>query len=439
MPPLSRRSFLAASAVAPFAYTRRAGAAAASERLSLAFIGVGTMGRGHLGGFLRRSDVEVVAVCDVVKERLDNAKQMVEKEYAARIKSGDYKGVTATGDFRELLQSKTLDAVVIATPDHLHAIPAVLAARAGKHVYCEKPLTQNLADGRWVVDEVKKGKVCFQTGSQQRSEFGNRFRAAVEMIWNGWIGDVKVVRIGVGGPARPCDLPEQEAPKGTDWDSWLGPAPDRGYNEILCPKGVHGHFPQWRAYQEYAGGLLSDMGAHHFDIAQWALKKDHTGPVEVVPPENPKAGKGLKFVYADGVVMYHDEFATEPTPKGKEATAREIKADCVFEGTEGTILVGRGQLDVRFKNGKQAAFPDKPLRVAPSGDHKTNWVEAIRAGKDPICPAEVGHRTGSICQLGNIGYRLRRKLTWDPVKELFVGDDAANKELTREPRPKWKI
>lgn len=435
----SRRSFLAASATAPFAFARRAGAAPATDRLALGFIGVGTMGRGHLGGFLGRKEVEVVAVCDVVQERLDSAKARVEKSYADRIKSGEYKGVKAYTDFRELLESKSLDAVVIATPDHWHAIPTVLAARAGKHVYCEKPLTQNVAEGRWLVDEVKKAKVCFQTGSQQRSEFDNRFRAAVEMIWNGWIGAVKTVRIGVGGPAKPCDLPEQETPKGTDWDTWLGPAPERGYNEILCPKGVHTHFPQWRAYTDYAGGLLSDMGAHHFDIAQWALKKDHTGPVEVIPPADPSKGKGLKFVYADGVVMYHDEFETDPTPKGKGANPREARADCVFEGTDGTILVGRGQLEVRFRGGKKAAFPDKPVRVTPSTDHKANWLEAIKAGAQPICPAEIGHRTSTVCQLGNIGYRLKRKLKWDPVKELFVGDDAANKELTREPRAKWKI
>ena len=437
---LSRRSFLAASAAAPFVYTRRAGAAAASERLTLGFIGVGTQGRGHLGGFLGRKEVEVVAVCDVVKERLDNAKAVTEKRYADRIKSGEYKGVKAYADMRDLLANKAIDAVVIATPDHWHAIPAVLAARAGKHIFCEKPLTQNLADGRWVVNEVKKGKVVFQTGSQQRSEYDNRFRAAVEMIWNGWIGPVKTVRIDVGAPAKPCDLPDEKAPAGTDWDAWLGPAPEREYNEILCPKGVHQGFPQWRAYQEYAGGGLADMGAHHFDIAQWALKKDDTGPVEIIPPADPSKGAGLKFVYADGVVMYHNEFEKEPTPKGKEATARTLRADCVFEGTEGTILVGRFQLEVRFTKGaKRATFPDKPQRVAAASDHKTNWLEAIKAGTDTICPAEVGHRTSSICQLGNIGYRLKRKLKWDPAKELFVGDDAANKELTREPRAKWKI
>ncbi|QEL15943.1 Gfo/Idh/MocA family protein [Limnoglobus roseus] len=428
---LSRRSFLAASAAAPLVLSHTA-RAAANERLTLGFIGVGTMGRGHLGGYLGRKDVEVVAVCDVVKERLDSAAGMVEKKYADRKKAGTWKGVKSFPDFRELLADKSIDAVVIATPDHWHANAAVLSARAGKHIYCEKPLTHNIAEGRWLVEEIKKAKITFQVGSQQRSEFANRFRAAVEMIWNGWIGDVKTVRIGVAGPNRPCDLPTQEIPVGTDWDFWQGPAPERGYNEILCPKGVHSGFPKWRDYREYAGGYVADMGAHHFDIAQWALKMDGSGPVEVNPPTDPKQLSGLTFTYANGVKMIHGEFV-----KNKEG--RELKADCVFEGTEGTILVGRGQLEVIFNSGSKAQYPDAAKRVTPSSDHKQNWLEAIKAGKEPICPPEIGHRTATVCHLGNLGYQLRRKLKWDPVKEEFANDDEANKLRSREPRAKWKV
>src|SRR5262249_42018798 len=159
-------------------------------------------------------------------------------------------------------ERKNIDAVVIATPDHWHAIPCVLAAQAGKHIYCEKPLTLTIAQGRKIVEAVQKNKIIFQTGSQQRSEFGNRFRTAVEYVRNGRIGKVKTVHVGVGDPNRPCDLPEQPAPEGTDWDLWLGPAPQRGYSEVLCPKGIHSHFPAWRNYREYAGGALADMGAH---------------------------------------------------------------------------------------------------------------------------------------------------------------------------------
>jgi predicted dehydrogenase len=428
---LSRRSFLAATAAAPLVLSRSS-AVAANDRLALGFIGVGTMGRGHLGGFLGRKEVEVVAVCDVVKERLDGAKATVEKRYADRLKSGDYKGPAAYTDFRELLAHRGLDAVVIATPDHWHHIPCVLAARAGKHIYCEKPLTHNISEGRAIVTEVAKAKVVFQTGSQQRSEFGGHFRKAVEYVWNGRIGKLKTVRIGVHGPAKPCDLKGEEKPEGTDWDFWLGPAPEREYSSVLCPKGVHTHFPMWRLYREYAGGMLADMGAHHFDIAQWAMDADRGGPVEIVPPADPTTGRGLRYVYASGVVVIHDEF--EKGPDG-----REVRADCVFEGTEGTILVSRS--GISSLPGKILTEPigEKDKKVYPSTDHKGNWLDCVRKGEPTICPAEVGHRSATVCHLGGIGYRLGRKLRWDPAKEEFVGDEAANKELTREPRAKWKV
>jgi predicted dehydrogenase len=429
---LNRRKFLAASAAAPIVFSRPAGAFAANEKITLGFIGVGIMNRGHLGGFLGRKEVEVVAVCDVNKERLEDAQQRVEKRYADRIKSGDYKGVKAYKDFRDLLALKDLDAVVIATPDHWHHMPCVLAARAGKHIYCEKPLTQNLADGRQVVEEVAKAKVIFQTGSQQRSEFGGHFRKAVEYVWNGRIGKLKTVRIDVGGPAKPCDLKGETKPEGTDWDFWLGPAPEREYSSVLCPKGIHGHFPAWRNYQEYAGGQIADMGAHHFDIAQWAMDTDRSGPVEVIPPKDPKSGRGLRFVYPSGVVMIHDEFE-----KGKDG--KDIRADCVFEGTEGIILVSRDGIRSLPDSILKEPITEKEKHVYPSNSHHGNWLACIKSGKETICPAEIGHRSASICHLGNIGYRVGRKLKWDATKEVFVDDAAANKELSREPRAKWKL
>jgi predicted dehydrogenase len=428
---LSRRKFLAASAAAVAAPTilARAASAAANDRLAVGFIGVGTMGRYHLGKMLGTAGVEVVAVCDVVRERRDSAVDMVSKRYAERIKSGDYKGVKAYADFRELLDLAGLDAVVIATPDHWHAIPCLLAARAGKHIYCEKPLTHNITEGRQIVDEVKKAKIVFQTGSQQRSEFGGHFRKAVEYIWNGRIGKVHTVRIGVGGPARPCDLPAEKAPEGTDWDFWLGPAPERPYHHELCPKGVHQHFPAWRNYSEYAGGQLADMGAHHFDIAQWALETDRSGPIEVVPPTKPGSGRGLRFVYDGGVMMIHDEF---------EGDAR---ADCVFEGPEGKILVSRSGISSRPASVLAEPLGKDARHVMASSDHHRNWLDAVRAGKPDraICPAEIGHRSASICHLGNLGYRLGRKLKWGPAAEKFAGDEEAQRHTTREPRPKWKV
>jgi len=423
---LTRRRFLASAA--PLVFARPA--FAANEKLAVGFIGMGTMNRGHLNGMLGRKEVEVVAVCDVVKERLESAAQTVEKRYADRTKAGTYKGVASYTDFRKLIEHSGLDAVVIATPDHWHAQPVILAARAKKHIYCEKPLTHNVAEGRMIADEVAKANVTFQTGSQQRSEFGGHFRKAVEYVWNGRIGKLKTIRIGVGGPSRACDLPKQEAPEGTDWDAWLGPAPERPYHSDLCPKGVHGHFPAWRNYREYAGGQVADMGAHHFDIAQWAMKMDGSGPVKIVPPE--KGDAGLRFLYASGIEMIHNQFE-----KGKDG--KDIRADCVFEGTEGIILVSRGGISSLPDSILKEPLSEKAERVYPSTSHHGNWLECIRTGKATICPPEVGHRSATICHLGNIGYHLRRTLVWDPVKEQFTGDEKANKELSREPRAKWKL
>lgn len=425
----SRRTFLQSAAAAsalPF-LTPSPLFAAPSERITVGFIGTGYMGAdNHLPRLLNRDDVEIVAVCDVVPERSARAAEMIAKKYAERTKSGLFQGVKQHADFRDLLADSSIDAVLIATPDHWHTIPCILAARAGKHIYCEKPLTHNIAEGRRIVDEVRKAGVVFQTGSQQRSEFSGRFRTAVEYIWNGRIGDLQRIRIGVGGPPKACDLPAQDVPTGTDWNMWLGPAPDRPYNAELCPQGVHKHFPNWRSYVEYAGGGLADMGAHHFDIAQWAMEMDSSGPVEIIPPAEPNSTKGLRFLYASGIEMIHDVFE------------EGIKADCVFEGTRGKILVSRDGISSHPKSILEEPLPDNARRVMPSDNHHTNWLEGIRNSTATICTAETGHRSASICHLANIGYRLGRPLKWDPLKETFVNDAEADKQLTREPRGEWK-
>lgn len=421
----TRRSFLGAAAatavVGPTILLNPSrGLAAANERILLGFIGVGTMGRGHLGRFLGMSDVQVVAVCDVVQERTDDAKSRVEAHYAKGAK-GSYQGCKSMKDLRELLALKEVDAVVIATPDHWHATPCVLAARAKKDVYCEKPLTHTIAQGRKIVNAVKENQIVFQTGSQQRSEFGGKFRQAAELIRNGAIGQVKTVRIGVGGPPKPCDLPTQDIPAGTDWDLWVGPAAMRGYNEVLCPKGIHKHFPAWRAYSEFGGGGMADMGAHHYDIAQWALGMDDSGPVLIEPPSD-KSETGLRFVYANGVEMFHGG------PSG-----------CTFEGTKGTLYVDRGKIESNPASILTTPLDDKAQRVYLSNDHARNWIECIRSRKEPICTAEIGNRSATICHLGNIGYQLRRTLKWDPAKEEFPGDAEANALRDRPMREPWKI
>jgi predicted dehydrogenase len=421
MHPITRRQFHQGAALAgPVILTSSfRGEESPSEKIALGFIGVGTMGRGHLHEFLKFPEVRVLAVCDVVAERRDSARKIVNDHYG-KGKKGQAKGCSAYNDFRDLLKRSDIDAVVISTPDHWHAIPCVLAAEAKKDVYCEKPLTHAIAHGRKVVEAVKKAKRIFQTGSQQRSEFNGDFHKAAEYVRNGRIGKVKTIRIGVGDPAVPCNLPAQKAPPGTDWNLWLGPAPLREYHSDLCPKGVHGHFPLWRNYREYAGGGLSDMGAHHFDIAQWALDMDNGGPVKIEPPQG-KATSGLKFTYANGVVMYHGG------PSG-----------CTFEGAKGTIYVDRGRLHSKPARILQTPLGEKDVRLYKATNHRKNWLECIKSRKPAICPAEVGHRTSTVCQLGNIGYWLRKALTWDPVKEQF-DDAAANKLVDREMRAPWKL
>ena len=395
--------------------------AQANDRLQIGFIGVGTMGRGHLGAFLNMKEVQVVAVCDVVEERLQMAHKMVANKYTGPNSQTEFKDCKVFKDFRKLLEDKSIDAVVISTPDHWHAIPSIMAARQKKHVYCEKPLTHSIHEGRVLTSEVAKSGIVFQTGSQQRSEFGGKFRLAVQLIRAGRIGKIKTVRIGVGGPAIACNLETQDIPAGTDWDLWQGPAPMRGYNEALCPKGVHTHFPAWRSYWEYAGGGLADMGAHHFDIAQWALNMDSSGPVKITPPSNGEK-TGLKFTYANGVEMFHGG------PSG-----------CTFEGSDATLYVDRNKMECTKEEILKEPLTKEDSSIIVADNHKKNWLEAIRGNKKTLCPAEVGHRSASICHLGNIGYRVGKPLDWDPVKETFTNNQEANKLLFREYRAPWKL
>jgi predicted dehydrogenase len=400
--------------------------AAPNERLNLGVIGTGKRAGELLGTFLSRPDVQVVAVCDVHAERRAFSAGVTEAHYGKNKKEGAYKGCKIFTDFRELLQFKGLDAVLIATPDHWHAIPCIMAAKAKKDIYCEKPLTLTIMEGRKIAEAVKENKVIFQTGSQQRSEFGNNFRTAVEYVRSGRIGKLKTIHIGdgVGDPAVPCNLPDQQTPEGTDWDMWLGPAPVRAYNEVLCPKNVHKHFPEWRMYREYAGGHLADMGAHHFDIAQWALNMDSSGPVKIEPPKDEKVKRGLRFVYANGVEMIH---AASGTP------------DCRFEGTDGTINAMRGGISSKPESILKKPLGEHDFHVYPSNNHVGNFLDCVKGRTETICPAETGHRSASICHLANIGYELRRNLAWDPEKERFVDDDEANKLISRAMREPWKL
>jgi predicted dehydrogenase len=422
---INRRAFLAQAGVGTLGVSTilspsiKAGRTDINGKITLGFIGIGMMGRGHLGRFLKHPEVEVVALCDVAQVRLEDAWERVQKAYGSRQKSGHYRGCAMYRDFRDLIARDDIDAVVIATPDHWHVIPAIMAAEAGKDIYCEKPLTLFIGEGRVLVDAVRRNRTVFQTGSQQRSEFGGKFHRAAELVRNGRIGKVKTIRVGVGPSPKPCDLPEKETPADIDWDMWIGPSPYRGFNEALCPVDVHRHFPAFRRYREYAGGSLADMGAHHFDIAQWALGMDHSGPIRVDPPASPME-TGLKFTYANGTVMYHGG------PSG-----------CTFEGTDGSLYVDRSKLEAHPSSILKERIGNFEIQLEKATNHRQNWIDAIRSGTMPIADVEIGHRTASVCHLANLGYQLRRSLRWNPSSERFEGDDKANTHVDRPYRAPW--
>jgi predicted dehydrogenase len=392
-----------------------------NSRIQLGLIGMGRRLTGIAGSFSNSQDTQIVAVNDCVDARREYGAQRVKELYQQRKRPAVPRQVT---DFRELLADKSIDAVAIGTPDHWHAIMSIRAAGAGKHVYCEKPLTRTIGEGRAVVNAARKANIIFQTGSQQRTEYGGKFRQAVEYVRNGRIGKLKKICIGVGAPPMPDDLPEEETPAGTDWSMWLGPAPQRGFNSELCPLGVHKHFPRWRDYREYAGGRLSDIGAHHFDIAQWAMRMDASGPVEIIPPTDPNATQGLRFRYKSGIEMVHSQ--------------AEGRSGCRFVGSEGEIYVDRRTLECTPEKILEQPLSKADERLEEIGNnHQQNWIDCIRSGRKPVADVEIGHRTNSVCMLANLGYQLARPLRWDPDREQFKGDVGANSLINQRERSPW--
>ncbi|MBI3416074.1 MAG: Gfo/Idh/MocA family oxidoreductase [Verrucomicrobia bacterium] len=433
----TRRHFLQTTstlAAAPFILPSRIWAAETkpNDRLALGFIGMGTQNRGLLGGFLRKAETQAVAVCDVDANRRDAARKTVEEFYAKQTGIGGYKGCATYRDFRELLARRDIDAVVIATPDHWHAYIAIAAAKARKDIYCEKPLCQSIHEARAMVNAVRKYGRVFQTGSMQRSS--KEFRIACELVRNGGIGKITSVEVAVGGPAVPCDLPAETAEPGLDWNLWLGPAPARPYNSTLSPRGVHKHFPAWRNYREYGGGGVTDWGAHHFDIAQWGLGMDSSGPVEIFPADEPNAQSGVRLIYANSVEVVH-------------------KPDngVTFHGANGKLFVNRGKIQVWLGGDLKADSPAKAEALAgeilpaiathlyKSDDHKSDWLACIRSRQKPICDVEVGARTVSVCHLVNLAYYHRQRLKWDPVNEQFTGGTGNRQWLDVPQRDPWRV
>jgi len=443
MPPrLTRRSFLAAGAALAAPYVVPAsvlGAAAPSNRITLGCIGTGNQGVNDMRGFLQNEDAQVVAVCDVntgsygykTAEQFlgrDPARGIVDSFYGGRSPSGRYRGCGAYTDFREVLARPDVDAVVIVVPDHWHAVMATMAARAGKDIYCEKPLSLTVADGRAMVEAVRRSGIILQAGSHERSHRQTRF--ACELVRNGRIGRLKRIQAVVGpwnktGPTgawTPTAVPE-----GFDYEMWLGPAPWAPYHKDRC-------LYNFRFILDYSGGQTTNYGAHSLDIAQWGNDTEHTGPVEVedAGAEFPRDGLftaptvvHFKARYANGVEL--------------ECITRDDNVACRFEGTQGWVEIGYKGFFTDPPSLKTSVIGAGEIQLYESNDHYRNFLDCVKSRREPAAPVEVAHRSATLCHLGNIAMILKRKLRWDPDREEFPGDDEANRMLARGKRAPWHV
>jgi len=399
--PVSRRAFLKASAAAlafpyliPASALGKDGRPAPSERIVMGGIGIGNQGGSDQGNFLGRDDVQYVAVCDVRQEYRLKAQNRVNDKY------GD-KGCKAYLDFRELLARPDIDAVHIATPDHWHAVVAIAACRAGKDVYCQKPESLTIREGRAMVQAARRFGRVFSGGSQR--VMGDHM-PVVQQCWGGQSGTPKEIFVTCGDPPKPCYLGGEPVPDGIEWDMWLGPAPAVPYH----PYRISGSFAingtSWRSWRDYSGGGMTDWGAHRFGAAMFASNKMEEGPVAVYPPDG-KDYKQLTYKFADGMLLHHNG--------GKSAV------DVVFGG------------------------PPVPARAVPkykgTGGIYGDFIHCVTTREKPFRDIERAHRTATVCHLGNIAYLLNRPLQWDPVKEEFIGDENANRFLDRARREPWTI
>lgn len=453
---LSRRGFLKKAGVlasgaigfplfVPSSALGKDGNVAASNRITVGFIGLGQHGTAvNLTNFISHDDVQVVALCDVNmgglrgyhsfghERGLEPAVRIVKQHYSAKNGSGTFDGVFATQDWREIIARDDLDAVVISTPDHWHIPISLAAIRTGKDVYCEKPLTHTIQQGRILSDTVKRYNRVFQTGSGVRAR--SNYHRAAELVQNGRIG--KVIRLETYLPPWTGPFPAEKyketpimpIPKGFDYDMWLGPAPWAPYTEGRC----HWNF---RWIFDYSGGMLTDMGGHYADQLQWANGTEYTGPVEVY---------GFGEFPTDGIYNTAMQFHVEYTyADGSTAivSSRYAKNGVRYEGSDGWITVGGGSgggIDAYPKSIlKSIIKPDELHLYTSFAGPERNFIDCVQSRHTPFYPAEVGHRTATVCHLGNISMLLGRKLKWDPEKEVFVNDAEANRMLSRPMRSPW--
>jgi predicted dehydrogenase len=421
---MSRRYFLGTGLAAAAAFTivprhvlGGSGFIPPNDQITLGFIGTGKQARDLQNQFVRKA--KIIAGCDVDSRKLERFKTLGEARYQVLGLSSP--AIKTYKDFRELLQNKEIDAVVIATPDHWHAIQTIEAAKAGKDVYCEKPYSHSIEEGRLMVQAIDKYKRVNQTGNMQRS--WKNFREACQYVRNGYIGDIIEVKVSCGPPPKKYDLGAETKPDHLDWEMWVGPAVFNPFNAELSPPLERDIYPNWRDYKEYGNGMTADWGAHMFDIAQWGLGKDDSGPVAIYPPD--KDHKHLTFYYDNGVKMTHEDF-------GRGYAVR-------FIGSRGVVDISREVFETLPANLSARGFKDSDVKLYESNDHYQDWLDCIRSRKQPISTAEIGHRTASVCFLANMGYELQRPLRWDPAKEEFVNDAEANKMRSGYLRKPWTL
>ena len=427
---VSRRGFLKgalAASIAPYIVPAsalgEAGRPAPSSRLTLGMIGLGSMGMRHIKGFLEEGDCQIVAVCDVDERRRAEAVRCVNEHYGTA-------DCAQFHDFRDLLARDDVDTLCIAVPDHWHAVMSIMAIRACKDIYGEKPLALTIAEGQAIVREVQRYGCVWQTGSWQRSTA--HFRFACELVRNGRIGKLRQVQvgIGIGSPIEP--QPPMPVPDWFDYDFWLGPAPWAPYTEKRC----HWNF---RWILDYSGGQVTDWGAHHIDIAQWGMGTDDTGPVEVqgvgVFPDKGlwDAAVDYRFDcrYANGVMLY-------------VGSNNHCTQGVKFIGDDGWVHVTRNGVKADPEWLLRETFgPDEIHLARPSGDHRQghrhNFLRCVRTREQPITPVDVGHRSITISHLGNMAMLLGRKVRWDPEREEIVDDAAAARMVRRSMRSPWHI
>ncbi len=433
---MQRRHFIktataiAAPTILPGSVLGQGGRSAPSERITIGVIGVGGMGTGDMNGLMRQKGTQILAVCDVdsYKDRgRKGAKAQVEKYYGGKQTSGTYKGCDTYRDFRELCARKDIDAVVVATPDHWHALATLEALRNGKDVYCEKPITHLFGEGQAVYKEAARRKAIFQTGSQQRSSI--KFRIGVEIVLNGLIGKVKHVEIGLptGGQIDIAGKRGEEIPPNLDYDFWCGPSRYLPYNE----KRLHW---SWRWCLDYGGGQMMDWIGHHHDIAQWGLGLDKSGPtrVEAVGFEFPEKG-----MY-DAPINY--EVQCEYAGGYTSSISNKNRMGCKWIGEHGWVFVDRGKIEASSPEWIREKFDRGPIKAYNSRDHRGNFVDGIRTRRECIAPAETAHRSATPGHLAYLSQALGRPLNWNPEKEEIVGDPAADKLLkTVSYRGDWKL